>query len=807
MKVRLFRYFLLFFIFIVFVVFYMTTIGLETTKFNNQIKNKISKIDENLNLDLKKIKLTLDPFNFKINAKTIGAIIYYSKTPLSLEYIKTQISFISLIKNKFVSSNLELATRSILLKDLVRFFRTTTNKPYLIFLESMISKGHTILELNLNFDENGNIKSDYKLKGFLNDGKINFFKNSGVQNLNFNFLFQNNKFSLEEIKFSSNNVNFTSDKLDAIISNHNSLLFEGTIENQKTKFNKNFLKLFKLNLDEIDFSEVNFASKNKFSFEIDRKFNFKKFVLNTDISFDQLKYNTPNLIRNYIADINEKVVFKDHRLKINYKKNNLSIVGKGKIKLNKNYNEFEYLIDKDKNNLYLNSDIILKNINLKKNNYFKIFFPKVNEKINLKDQKLNIEYKNKVFSLSGRGKMKIDKKFENVKYLLSKKDKSYNFDINLNLENTKFQIDQLNFKKKNNIITELKLLGNYYEEDKYLNIKHFSILENKNIIKLEDLKLEENKLFKSINAAEFDYIDSENKQNQFIVKKISKDTYEVEGLFFNANSLISNLLDGEENKKNSISNNNIKLNISVDEVYLDEDYFVKNLNGDILFSNNKVNNASISANFKKNKSISFTIRTDQEDNKITTLSSSWAKPLVNRYKFISGFEDGYLDFYSSKKKGISNSKLIIDNFKVKEIPALAKLLSLASLQGIADLLTGEGIRFTDFEMNFSNEENFMKIDELYAIGPSISVLMEGYIEIDKLISLRGTLVPATTINRTIASIPYIGDLLIGKKTGEGVFGVSFKIKGPPNELETTVNPIKTLAPRFITRTLEKIKKN
>ena len=56
--------------------------------------------------------------------------------------------------------------------------------------------------------------------------------------------------------------------------------------------------------------------------------------------------------------------------------------------------------------------------------------------------------------------------------------------------------------------------------------------------------------------------------------------------------------------------------------------------------------------------------------------------------------------------GVSNSKLIIDNFKVKEIPALAKLLALASLQGIADLLTGEGIRFTDFEMNFTNRYPF-----------------------------------------------------------------------------------------------------
>jgi len=50
-------------------------------------------------------------------------------------------------------------------------------------------------------------------------------------------------------------------------------------------------------------------------------------------------------------------------------------------------------------------------------------------------------------------------------------------------------------------------------------------------------------------------------------------------------------------------------------------------------------------------------------------------------------------------------------------------------------------------------------------------------------------------------------LLIGDKVGEGVFGVSFKIKGPPEDLSTTVNPFKTLTPRFITRTLEKLKKN
>jgi hypothetical protein len=93
------------------------------------------------------------------------------------------------------------------------------------------------------------------------------------------------------------------------------------------------------------------------------------------------------------------------------------------------------------------------------------------------------------------------------------------------------------------------------------------------------------------------------------------------------------------------------------------------------------------------------------------------------------------------------------------------------------------------------------------IGPSISILMDGYLERESgLISLRGTLVPAKTLNTLVSKIPVVGDILIGKKAGEGLFGLSFKIKGLPDDLKTTVNPVKTLTPRFITRTLENIKK-
>ena len=84
--------------------------------------------------------------------------------------------------------------------------------------------------------------------------------------------------------------------------------------------------------------------------------------------------------------------------------------------------------------------------------------------------------------------------------------------------------------------------------------------------------------------------------------------------------------------------------------------------------------------------------------------------------------------------------------------------------------------------------------------------MDGYKERNGLTSLRGTLVPAKNLNRLLSKIPVIGDIIIPKEVGEGLFGVSFKMKGKPGEIKTTINPIKTLTPRFITKALEKTKK-
>ena len=792
---------------IVLLTIYLSTVGIETEKFNKQIQDLVKKKNNKFDTSLKKIKLTLDPLNFKFNAKTIDTKIIFKDKLIELEYIKTQISLNSLIKSQLVTSQIEISTKPILLKNFVSFVRSINNRPELFFLERFIKKGYLIADLEFNFDEFGELQEDYKVNGLLKDGKISLFKKNELEKIDFLFNITGNNFSFRDISFDTNNINFLSERLN-IKKNKKDYLLEGNIKNKNSLINKKLFQTIKLKYPQFNLINTNFESDNDFSFNINDKLKVDNLVINSNILIDSSQFKKNNLVSKNFIEINDLIDLKDHEIKASYANKKLSIEGKGQVKLQNKFEFFDYEMTNNGSDLNLVSNIQLSELDIKNQNLIKGYLPKTKDILNLKDHKIKLNYKGNDLSLKGSGKIKLEKELNKIEYFFSTKDKKYNFETNLEINDTPLKIDFINYTKSKNLNSQLKINGNYTKKFG-LDFKKISLLSKNNSLVVNDLIIDKkNKLYK-VDKIDLDYFDNSDKKNIFVLNRIKNNDYELNGLLLNADSLITNLLKNNDDHQIDIFRENINITLNFSDVYLDNDNIVKNLNGKLRIVDNKVTQANISALFDNNENLKFTIKT-KDGEKITTLFSSRAKPLVKRYKFIKGFKDsdgGYLDFYSLKKEGISNSKLIIDNFKVKEIPVLAKLLALASLQGIADLLTGEGIRFTDFQMNFTNKNKLMTIQELYAIGPAISILIEGYIEENDIISLRGTLVPATTINRSIASIPLIGDLLIGKKVGEGVFGVSFKVKGPPKKLETTVNPIKTLTPRFITRTLEKIKKN
>ena len=215
---------------------------------------------------------------------------------------------------------------------------------------------------------------------------------------------------------------------------------------------------------------------------------------------------------------------------------------------------------------------------------------------------------------------------------------------------------------------------------------------------------------------------------------------------------------------------------------------------------------SSKGDFGGNNFLDISMKKDKRtQKKYLEIYSDLPRPLLTEFSFFKGLSGGKLLFTSIIDGPTSYSKLKIENFKVVNAPGVIKLLSLADLRGLADLAEGDGLSFDMLEIDMEKNKNFLRLNEIIALGPSMSVLMDGYQDENELTSLRGTLVPAKTLNKIIAKIPVIGNIVIPKEVGEGLFGISFKMKGPKGKIKTTINPIRTITPRFIQKIIERNK--
>ena len=299
----------------------------------------------------------------------------------------------------------------------------------------------------------------------------------------------------------------------------------------------------------------------------------------------------------------------------------------------------------------------------------------------------------------------------------------------------------------------------------------------------------------------FKKIEVETSNNKFTVQ--NQKTITIKGDKFDATNLAKFLnKQADENKLQKI-NKNIEIDFKKIKAPMSEMLQNFRLIGEI--QKGKFVKISSKGDFGGNNFLDISMKKDKSSNKkYLEVYSDLPRPLLTEYSFFNGLSGGKLFFTSIIEGSKSNSKLKIEKFKVINAPGMIKLLSLADLGGLADLAEGEGLSFDSLEIDMEKNKNFLKINEILALGPSMSILVDGYQE-ENLTSLRGTLVPAKTLNKIISKIPVIGQIVIPKEVGEGLFGISFKMKGPKGNIKTTINPIKSLTPRFIQKIVERNK--
>ena len=571
----------------------------------------------------------------------------------------------------------------------------------------------------------------------------NFIAKGEVKEMNG---FINNDLSLKNTSF-----NFFADTSDILIKNVKSKMDGLLIKNGNLQIKKN--------------RQISIQSDFTTEIRIDKKNVINYLPLLKDIKFINQETNFNANLDNFLNITFDKT----------FKVTDYVYTNKGKI------NKLFFKFDKPIDNSFLEKDI--DNLHFKDSNF----------NVRYASDKKNHIYASGVYSTD-------NKNYQNYDFKNDFLNETLNIDLDFEFTQ-KLNIDFINYKKDYDKVAKIFL--NIHAKKDLINLKKLEYTENKNLIIIEKLTVNKKDIIalKKIKVKTFEKNYLKNDFTLDFGKKIK-----ISGNKYDANNL--NKFLNLKSKQNILRKISKDIEIDLKNIDTPLSKKLKNFRLIGIIEKGKFIKISSKGDFGDNKFLDISMKNDKKNKKkYLEIYSDLPQPLLSEYAFFQGLSEGVLTFSSIIEDNTSSSILIIDNFKVVNAPGVVKLLSLADFAGLADLAEGDGLSFEKMEIKMSSDKEFLRLEELYAVGPSISVLMEGYKESNGLISLRGTLVPAKNLNKLLSKIPVIGKIIIPKEIGEGLFGVSFKMKGMPGKIKTTINPIKTLTPRFITKALEKQKKS
>ena len=698
----------------------LSTIGIETSKFNGIIKEKISE-KKKIDLDLKKIKFKIDPKKLSLFLETENPSINYQDIIIPAQNLKVYVDVLSLIRSSPKIDKINLLLKELDITQLNNLSKLIKPSNFKSFLNNKIEKGKLISEIEIFLDQKGEF-NNFIARGKVKDLEAKFFSELKLKKTNLSFFADKNDILLknifgkfEDIKISDGDIKINLENGISLNSNFNS-----NINLNKSKLGK-YEKFYKKESIFSKLNEVEADFNNNFYIVFDNTFKVIDYNYSLSGNLKKSDFAFPELIKNeYINEKIKKIFFSDVKFKSTFSPQSIKLKGNGKY----SFNNLDFL---------------------------------------------NINFENNL-------------------------DKT---EINLNLDfdfKDSFELNFLNYKKPANSLSNFTI--NLKKKKDLIEIKEFNFNENNDFIKIKNLIYKNNKLLS------FDKVSVETKNNNFSITK--DDKILIRGSRFDATNLPKYLKN--QSKENIFQKISSDIEIDFKNVKAPMSEKLKNFKLLGKIKNGKFVKISSKGDFGGNNFLDISMKQDKNSNKkYLEIYSDLTRPLLTEYSFFKGLSGGKLLFSSAIDGSIVNSKIKIENFKVINAPGMIQLLSLADLGGLVDLASGEGLSFDTLDIEIENNDGFVKINEILALGPSMSVLMEGYQDKSGLTSLRGTLVPAKTLNKMISKIPVLGDIVIPKEVGEGIFGISFKMKGPKGKIKTSINPIRTLTPRFIQKIIDKKK--
>ena len=153
----------------------LTQFGLETKRFNPLIIEQVKKYNENLNLDIKKVKIHLNISQLtkpKLKIRIKDPVLTLGKNKIEIEQINSSIDVISYFKNDFLIESFGITTKNNRIKDFISI--AALENPSLIIYNVFIKEGHAEAYGFVDFNEEGKI-TDYGFNGEVKNAKMEIY--------------------------------------------------------------------------------------------------------------------------------------------------------------------------------------------------------------------------------------------------------------------------------------------------------------------------------------------------------------------------------------------------------------------------------------------------------------------------------------------------------------------------------------------------------------------------------------------------------------------------------------------------------
>ncbi len=143
----------------------------------------------------------------------------------------------------------------------------------------------------------------------------------------------------------------------------------------------------------------------------------------------------------------------------------------------------------------------------------------------------------------------------------------------------------------------------------------------------------------------------------------------------------------------------------------------------------------------------------------------------------------------------------LDGFVVRDAPSVGKILQGMTLYGLVDVLSGPGLNFARAVVPFRLTPEALELTDARAFSASLGLTMKGRVLRERpgqpsVLELEGTIVPAYVFNALLGNIPLLGRIF-SPEPGGGVFAATWRVQGPVDQAQVTMNPLAALTPGFL----------